>query len=86
MTNAYRIEIGKPKGKRPDFRKKSIRIDLKEIQYESVDWIYFSLDMVGYCEHDNESSGPIKRGEFLAPSSASISFSRRILQFDNSLY
>jgi hypothetical protein len=43
MTNAYKILVGKPGGKRPFGRasrtwKDNIRMDLREIGWEGVDW------------------------------------------------
>jgi len=46
----------------------NIRINLKEIRWEGVDWMHLAQDRdqaVGPCEHDNEPSGSIKSGEFL---------------------
>jgi hypothetical protein len=42
--NAYKISIGKPKGRRPRGRPRrrwenNIKIDLKDKFYEGVDWI-----------------------------------------------
>jgi hypothetical protein len=44
MRNAYRISFGKPKGKRPLCRPRcrwedNIRMDLKETEWEGVDWM-----------------------------------------------
>jgi hypothetical protein len=44
MRNAYNIFIGKPEGKRPSGRPKSrwdgnIRMDLRKIGWQGVDWI-----------------------------------------------
>jgi hypothetical protein len=41
-------------------------MNLEERGCDSLGWIYlFRRDpMVGYCEHDHESSGFIKGGEF----------------------
>jgi hypothetical protein len=62
--NAYRIYVGKPEGKRPLGRPRrrgadNIEIDLREIEWDGVDWI----DLVQ--EHGNEPSGSIKCWEFL---------------------
>jgi hypothetical protein len=43
MRNAYRILVGKPEGKRPLGRRRcrwedNIKMDLREIWWEAVDW------------------------------------------------
>jgi hypothetical protein len=48
-TNAYRILVGKPEGKRPMGRPRrrwvdNIKIDLGEIGYDGVDWIDLAQD------------------------------------------
>jgi hypothetical protein len=63
--NAYRIFVGKPKGKRPLGRPKrrwvnNIKIDLGEIEWDGMDWIYLAQDRAqlgGSCEHGNERLG-----------------------------
>jgi hypothetical protein len=47
--NAYRILVGKPEGKRPLGRPRrrwvdSIKIDLREIGWDGIDWIYLDQD------------------------------------------
>jgi len=47
MRNAYSILIGKPEGKRPLRKHRStwednIKIDLREIRWEGVDWIHLA--------------------------------------------
>jgi hypothetical protein len=47
--NAYRILLGKPEGKRPQGRLKrrwvgNIKMDLKEIGWDSVDWTDMAQD------------------------------------------
>jgi hypothetical protein len=47
--NAYCVSVGKPKGKRYLVRRRrrwedNIKIELKEIRLESVDWIYLVQD------------------------------------------
>jgi hypothetical protein len=47
--NAYRILVGKPEGKRPLGRLRrrwedNIRIDLREIGWGGMDWIYLAQD------------------------------------------
>jgi hypothetical protein len=47
---------------------KESKIDLTEIGWKGVDWIYLAQDrhkLVGCCEHCNESLGPIKLRKFL---------------------
>jgi hypothetical protein len=48
MRKAYNILVGKPEGKRPLGRPRyrwedNIRMDLREIELEAVDWIHLSL-------------------------------------------
>jgi hypothetical protein len=47
IRNAYRIPVGKPEGKRPLGRTRygwedNIRIDVREIVWEGVDWIHLA--------------------------------------------
>jgi hypothetical protein len=44
----------------------NIKMDLKEIGWEGVDWIHLaqSEPLVGPCEHSNELSAFAKNGEF----------------------
>jgi hypothetical protein len=49
VRNAYKIFIGKPEGKRPRRRPRSrwqnnIRMDLREIGWEGVDWMNLTED------------------------------------------
>jgi hypothetical protein len=49
MGNAYRILVGKPEGKRPLGTSKhrwgnNIKMDLKEIGWESVEWLHLAQD------------------------------------------
>jgi hypothetical protein len=49
MRNACNILVGKPEGKRPLGRPRhrwenNIRLDLREIWWEVVDWIYLAQD------------------------------------------
>jgi len=49
MRNAYKILVGKPTGKRPLGKPRrrwedNIRIDLREIGWEGVDWIHLAQD------------------------------------------
>jgi hypothetical protein len=49
MINAYKSLVGKPEGKRPLGRpvrrlEDNIRMDLREIRWESVDWIHLAQD------------------------------------------
>jgi hypothetical protein len=66
--NAYRILVGNPNGKIPPRRLKrrwvdNIKMDLREIGWDSMDWIDVAQDKnqwraVG--EHCNEPSGSMK--------------------------
>jgi hypothetical protein len=45
----------------------NIRMDLREIGWEVVDWIHLAQDsgpMAGCCEHGSECSGSIEGSEF----------------------
>jgi hypothetical protein len=47
--NAYRILVGKPEGKRPLGRPRhgsgdNIKIDLREIEWDGMDWINLAQD------------------------------------------
>jgi hypothetical protein len=49
MRNAYDILVGKPEGKRPLGRPRhrwedNIRMNLREIGWEGVDWIHLAQD------------------------------------------
>jgi hypothetical protein len=49
MRNANKILVGKPEGKRPLGRHRcrredNIRMDLREIGWEGVDWIHLGQD------------------------------------------
>jgi hypothetical protein len=63
-TNAYRLLVGKPEGKRPPGRPRrrwvcNTRMDLVEVEWGDVDWI--GLAQVGSsCEFGIETSGSIK--------------------------
>jgi hypothetical protein len=58
MRNTYTIFVGKPEGKKPFGRPRhrwehNITIDLKEIRWEGVDWIYQAQvqgPVVGRCK------------------------------------
>jgi hypothetical protein len=41
------------------------KMGLKELGYESVDWIRLVGPVAGSCEHGNERSGSIKDGKFI---------------------
>jgi hypothetical protein len=50
VRNAHNILVGKPEGKRPLGRprrrwKDNIKIDLREIGWEGVDWMHVAEDM-----------------------------------------
>jgi hypothetical protein len=62
-AEAYRILVGKPDGKRPRGRPRrrwmdNIKIDLREIGWDGMDWI-------DLAEHGNEPTGSIKCWEVL---------------------
>jgi hypothetical protein len=71
--NAYRILVGKPEGKRPLGRPRrrwvdNIKMDLREIGGDEMDWIDLAQDSdqwEGPCEHGNEPPGSIKCCEVL---------------------
>jgi hypothetical protein len=42
--NAYRILVGKPEGKRPRRWVDNIKMDLREIGWDGVDWIDMARD------------------------------------------
>jgi hypothetical protein len=72
MINAYKIWIGKSEGKRPLGRPRcrwedSIRMDLREIGWEGVNWIHLAQDRDRWRAHANidEASGSKKAGKFL---------------------
>jgi hypothetical protein len=49
MRNAYKILVGKPEGKRPLGRPRqrwedNIRMDLREIGWEGMDWVPLAQD------------------------------------------
>jgi hypothetical protein len=49
MRNEYKILVGKPEGKRSLVRTRrrwedNIKMDLREILWESVDWMYLAQD------------------------------------------
>jgi hypothetical protein len=49
MINSYNILVGKPEGKRPFGRSRlgmedNIRMNLRELRWEDVDWVHFSKD------------------------------------------
>jgi hypothetical protein len=66
--NAYKILVRKPEGKTPLGKPihrwvDNIKIDLREIGWDGVDWIDVAQNRKQWrfsCEHDNESSGSIK--------------------------
>jgi hypothetical protein len=68
MRNAYKLLVAKPEVKRlfrrPKYRSEyNIRMDLREIVWEVVDWM--QGPMTGCCEHGNELTGFIKKGNCL---------------------
>jgi hypothetical protein len=72
MINAYKILLQKSEKNKSlgDRRRweKNIKIDLKEILRENMDWIHLGLGeepVVGSYKHSNEPLGSIKFGEFI---------------------
>ena len=71
-NNACRILVGRSEGKRPLGIPRSkceanIKMNLKAIKCNIVDWVYISLRVAkraGCCENGNEPSGYIKYGDF----------------------
>jgi hypothetical protein len=56
--NAYRILVGKPEGKRPPGRPRrrwvdNIKIDLREIGWDGMDWIDLAQDRVQWRDFVN---------------------------------
>jgi hypothetical protein len=52
VRNAYKILVGKREGKRPLRRlrnrwKNNIKMDLREIGWEGVDWIHLAQNIIG---------------------------------------
>jgi hypothetical protein len=67
-----KILVGKPEGKRPFGRlrrrwKDNIRMGLRAVGWEGEDRMNLTQDRE-QCEHDNESSGSIKSGNFVTVS------------------
>jgi hypothetical protein len=67
--NAYRVLVGKAEGKRSLRRPRrrwvdNIKIDLREIGWDGMDWINLAQDK-DPCEHGNEPSGSLKCWEVL---------------------
>jgi hypothetical protein len=86
MRNAYSILVRKPKGKRPLGRPRckwedNIRMDLREIGWECVDWIHLAQDKDLWRTLVNTVMNlrvPYKAGSFWT-SLVAVSFSRRTL-------
>jgi hypothetical protein len=63
--NMYRVLVGKPEGKKPLRRPRrrwedGIRMDLREIDWGSVEWIQFAQyrgPVSGSCEYGDEPAG-----------------------------
>jgi hypothetical protein len=67
MKNAYEILVGVPQAKKPLRRPRrrwedNIRMHIKEIEWEGVDYMHLAQDkeVVSSFEHGNELSGSIK--------------------------
>jgi hypothetical protein len=73
MIQACDILFGKPEGKRPLGRSRhrwedNIRLDLREVGWEGVDWIHLAQDRDhwwAFGENNNETLVPYKTGNFL---------------------
>jgi hypothetical protein len=68
--NAYRTLVGNPGGKRPLVRPRhrwvdNIKIDLREVGWDGMDWIDLAQDMDQWTALVNEPSGSIKHWEIL---------------------
>jgi hypothetical protein len=70
--NAYMILVGKPEGKRPLGRPRrrwvdNIKMNLREIGWDGVDWMDIAQDrhLDGSCEHGIEPPGSQNAGKFL---------------------
>jgi hypothetical protein len=64
IRNAYRVLVGKPERKRTLGRPRSrlednIKMNLREIGQDVVDWTERQGRVAGCCEHGNEPSGSI---------------------------
>jgi hypothetical protein len=69
MRNACKILAGKPEGKRPLIRTKhrwedNIRMDLREIGWEGMDWMHLAHDRDQWWVHVNMV--PLREGNFLS--------------------
>jgi hypothetical protein len=70
MRNAYKILVGNTEGKRPHGRPMrrwddNIRMDLREVWREGVEWMNLAQDRgQGSCESGTELSDSIKGGKF----------------------
>jgi hypothetical protein len=71
-SNAYRILVGEPEGKRPLARPKrrwvdNIKMDLREIGWDGMDWIDLAQDRDQWraLVNGNKPSGSIKCWEVL---------------------
>jgi hypothetical protein len=62
--NVYRLLVGKPERKRPLRRSRrrwvdNIKMDLRDIRWDCMEWIELAQDR-GQCEHGDETSGSLK--------------------------
>jgi hypothetical protein len=66
----YNIVVGKPEGKRtlgrPRHRWEDIKMNLRKIEWEGVDWMHMAQDrpVEGSCDHSNKPLGSIKDDGF----------------------
>jgi hypothetical protein len=68
--SAYRVLVGKPEGRRPlgsprHRWENNIKIGLRELRCEGMDWISLAQDRDRCCKHSNERLGSRKCWEFL---------------------
>jgi hypothetical protein len=64
QRNAYRVLVGKLERKKPPGHRweNSIKMDLRQTGWGSMDWIHLAQDRDQwcFCDHSNELSGSIK--------------------------
>jgi hypothetical protein len=67
MRNVHKILVRKPEKKRPCRWNDNMKMYLREIGWEGVDWIHLAQDTDQWqtCKHDNEPLGSTKVREFL---------------------
>jgi hypothetical protein len=68
--NICRILVGNPEGKRSLGRPRrkwenNIKVDLRKMGWDGMDWIDLAQDREGSCKQGNKPEGPIKFWEIL---------------------